>query len=291
MALSRRSYMLSYLFLLPTLVFIGTFMYNPILSAFYHSFTKWNLATTEWVGLDNFRLLFHDSVMGLGALHQLIFTSTDVLKSIVMPLLAAELVHLLQSSRMKYLFRTGFVLQLVVPGMVGTLLWLSIYNPTYGLLNQFLTAIGQEEWTRAWLAESDSALISVVMAGFPFVSAISFLIFYAAIANLSSEVLEAARIDGATGRHVFAKLHLPLLVPQFKVIVILTIIGSLQDFVKIIVLTNGGPGTATVIPSYLMYSTAFASSRYGYASAIGTGLFIVILGLTLLNMKLFKTRE
>ncbi len=291
MATYKKAYFISYLFLLPTVVFICTFLYYPMFSALFHSFTKWDLASTQWVGLDNFKKIFMDPIMGLSVIHQIVFTSTDVLKSVIPPLIAAELVHMLRGSKMRYLFRTGFVLHLLVPGMVGTLLWLSIYNPNYGLLNQFLTVIGLSDLTRAWLAESGTALFSIVMAGFPFVSGISFLIFYAAIGNFNQEVIEAARIDGSTGWNVFAKMHLPLLAPQFKVIVILTIIGSLQDFVKIVVLTGGGPGTATVIPAYTMYSSAFGGSLYGYASAIGTCLFIVILCLTILNMKIFKTRS
>ncbi|WP_158602310.1 carbohydrate ABC transporter permease [Cohnella endophytica] len=285
-----KKYAVSYTLISPSVAFILIFMYYPLLSALFHSFTKWDMVTTHWIGFANFGRVFSDSIMGLSVSHQLIFTLTDLLKSIIPPLIVAELIHLLKGKRAKYLLRTGFVLNMLVPGMVGTLLWLSIYNPSYGLLNQLLKFLGLSEWTRAWLAESGTALWAIVMSGFPFISGVSFLIFYAAIGSLNNEVIESSRIDGANGWQVFTKLHIPMLTPQFKVLIILTIIGSLQDFVKVIVLTNGGPGTATVIPAYTMYGAAFASSEYGYASAIGTCLFVVILGLTLLNMKFLKTK-
>ncbi|WP_391574130.1 carbohydrate ABC transporter permease [Cohnella sp.] len=285
----RKKYLLSYLFLAPSFLFVFTFLYYPVGSALFHSFTQWNLASAKWIGLDNFERLFSDRMTVTSMWNQVVFTITDLLKNLIFPLVAAELIYLLPGKFSKYVFRTGFIIPMLVPGIVAILLWLSIYDPTYGLLNQFLAFAGLEDWSRAWLGDSSTAIWAVVMVGFPFISGLFFLILYAAIGSFNNEMIEAARMDGAKGLKLFAKIHLPLLIPQFKVITILTIIGSLQDFVKMLVLTKGGPGVSTVIPSLTMYTAAFESSEYGYAAAIGTCLFLLIIALTLFNMKIFKT--
>lgn len=284
-----KSYLTSYLFLVPSFLFVFTFLYYPVLSALYHSFTKWDLATSTWIGLDNFVRIFQDEIILVSVKNQFTFTITDIIKSIVFPLIAAELMYLLPGNRWRYIFRTGFIMPMLVPAIVGILLWLSIYNPTYGLLNEALKFIGLADLTRAWLGDSTTAIWAIIAMGFPFISGLYFLMLYAAIGNFNQEILEASRIDGATGWKVFTKMHVPLLIPMFKVIIILTIIGSLQDFVKIIVLTGGGPGTATVIPALTMYTAAFTSSQYGYAASIGTCLFLVIITLTIFNLKFMKT--
>lgn len=284
-----RGYLLSYLFLLPSFLFLFIFLYYPVFSALYHAFTDWDLASSSWTGLENFIRIFNDQTIIKSSINQTIFTVTDIVKNLFFPLLAAELMYLLPGKRWRYVFRSGFILPMLVPGIVGILLWMSIYNPTYGLLNQLLNFIGLSDLTRAWLGESSTAIWAIIMFGFPFISGLFFLMLYAAIGNFNQEIIEAARIDGATGWKVFTRMHIPLLIPMFKVIIILTIIGSLQDFVKILVLTGGGPGTATVIPSLTMYTVAFTGSEYGYASAIGTCLFLVIIALTLFNLKFLKT--
>ncbi|HEY0828912.1 MAG TPA: sugar ABC transporter permease, partial [Bacilli bacterium] len=238
---------------------------------------------------DNFVRIFQDQIIWVSVKNQLIFTITDIIKHIAFPLIAAELMYLLPGNRWRYVFRTGFILPMLVPVIVTILLWLSIYNPTYGLLNQGLEFLGLSSMTNAWLGDSTTAIWAIIAMSFPFISGIYFLMLYAAIGNFNQEILEASRIDGATGWKVFTKMHIPLLIPMFKLIVILVIIGSLQDFVKILVLTDGGPGTATVIPALTMYTVAFTSSEYGYAASIGTCLFLVIIALTIFNLKFLKT--
>jgi raffinose/stachyose/melibiose transport system permease protein len=279
----------SYLFLVPSFIFIFTFLYYPVILAFIHSFTKWNLVTSEWIGLDNYKEMFSSSMFLTGMKNQLIYTVTDIIKALVFPLIAAELIFLIGGSKIKYLFRTGFILPMLLPGIVTILLWQNIYDPNNGLINQFLITVGLENWTHAWLGEEDTAIWSIIFFGFPFIAGLPFLIYYASIGSLNQEQIEASRIDGANGWQVFLRMHIPALIPQFKVITILTIITSLQDFVKIMVMTSGGPGVSTTNPAMIMYNAAFGSSQYGYGSAIGVSLFLVILVLTFFNLKFLKT--
>jgi raffinose/stachyose/melibiose transport system permease protein len=285
-----RRHLTSYLFLLPSFLFIVAFLYYPIGSALFYGLTDWNLASWKFIGFDNYVHLLQDPTILMSLRNQGILTLTDVLKVVVFPLLAAELIYLLKGTKLKYVFRTSFILPMLVPGIVIYLLWSSIYDPTYGLLNEFLKIIGLGKSTHAWTGDSKTALFAVIFMGFPFVSGLPFLLFYASIGNFNSEIIEAARIDGAKGMNLFRRIHIPLLFPTFKVVIILTIIGSLQDVVKLVVLTKGGgPGIATMIPAMSMYLSAFSASRYGYASAIGTCLFLIIVGLSVVNLRFFKT--
>jgi raffinose/stachyose/melibiose transport system permease protein len=284
-----RKHGISYLFLIPSFIFIFTFLYYPVILAFIHSFTEWNLVTSEWIGLDNYKEMFSSSMFITGMKNQFIYTVTDILKALIFPLIAAELIFLIGGSKIKYLFRTGFILPMLLPGIVTILLWQNIYDPNNGLINQFLITIGLENWTHAWLGEEKTAIWAIIFFHFPFISGLPFLIYYASIGSMNQEQIEAARIDGANGWQVFLKMHIPALIPQFKVISILTIISSLQDFVKIMVLTGGGPGISTTNPAMIMYNAAFGSSQYGYGSAIGVSLFLVILVLTFFNLKFLKT--
>ncbi|WP_164545484.1 carbohydrate ABC transporter permease [Paenibacillus albus] len=283
-----KRYGTSYLFLIPSFLFIATFLYYPVFLALVHSFTKWNLVTSTWIGLDNFKRMFNESSFHQAVRNQFIYTFTDVAKAITFPLIGAELIHLLGGNKTKYMFRTGFILPMLLPGVVSYLLWTNIYDPTNGLLNQLLHVFGMNA-THAWLGEEKTAIWAIVMFGVPFISGLPFLIFYAAIGNMNYEQLEAARIDGATGWQLFTKMHLPSLRPQFKIVIILTILGSLQDYVKISIMTGGGPGVATTNPAMIMYNAAFGSSQYGYGSAIGVALFLIILVLTIFNLKFLKT--
>ena len=285
-----RRYLTSYLFLAPSFLFIVAFMYYPISAALFYGFTNWNLASWKWIGLGNYVRLLHDPVIAVSLRNQGILVLTDVLKVVVFPLLAAELISLLKGTRSRYVFRTAFTLPMLVPGIVIYLLWSSIYDPTYGILNEFLKLIGLPHMTKAWTGDAGTALWAVIFMGFPFISGLPFLLFYAAIGNFNADVIEAARMDGARNTRMFWKIHVPFLYPTFKVVIILTIIGSLQDVVKMIVLTKGGgPGIATMIPALSMYLAAFSASNYGYASAIGTCLFLLIVALSIVNLRLFKS--
>ncbi len=222
-----RYWLKAYIFIVPSLLFVLIFLYYPMLTSIYHSFTDWNLAQAKWIGLDNYIRMFNDNTFRIALSNQLLFTVTDIVKSIVFPLLAAELILSLRGTKLQYLFRTGFVIPMLIPGIVFVLIWLSVYNPSNGLLNHFLSFAGLNSLARPWLGESDTAIWAVILMGFPYITGLPFLIFLAAIAGFNKEIIESARMDGAKFRNIFLKIHLPLLAPQFKVVLLLTIIGSL----------------------------------------------------------------
>ncbi len=158
-------------------------------------------------------------------------------------------------------------------------------------LNALLELLGQEAWQRAWLSDPKIALIAVLLVGFPWIDAIAMLIYYAGLQNISGDVIDASKIDGASTWQRVLRVDLPLLFGQFKLLIIITTIFTLQNFGGMLVLTNGGPGYATMVPGLWMYQRAFQADRFGYASAIGVVLLVVMLALTWVNNRLLKERD
>jgi raffinose/stachyose/melibiose transport system permease protein len=122
--------------------------------------------------------------------------------------------------------------------------------------------------------------------GVPWVSAIPMLLFFAALQGIPASVLESARLDGATGIRRIIHIELPMILGQFKVLLVLGIINGIQGFQTVLIMTFGGPGKATELPGLIMFKEAFSYGRLGYGTAIGVVMFIVILALTFAGMQL-----
>ena len=278
----------SYLFLIPTFALLLTFNYYPAFSGLWHGFTRWTPGLrAEWVGLANYKYAMRDSYLFVGIKNAIILILTGFAK-LAMPLLVAELIFNLRWSSIQYGLRTMFIVPLVVPGVVAILLWVNIYDPNYGMLNQTLKSLGLEQWTRVWLGEEKLALWSIVFMGFPWVGAFPLLLFYGGLISIPTELFDAAKVDGATSWRRFCYIDLPLLLTPIKTLLVLGFIGGVQAFGQIFLTTEGGPGHATYTPALELYFQATKFNRMGMASAIGTLLFIVILGGTILNLRYIR---
>ncbi len=277
---------ISYLFLLPTITLLLIFNYYPAFSGLYHSFTVWKPGVeTRWVGLAQFRNIMNDAYFWVGLQNALLLVISGFLKTLTMPLLVAELLFHIRSRIIQYGLRSLFIIPLVVPGVVGILLWANIYDPNIGLLNQTLEALGLDEWTRVWLGDKNTALGAIIAIGFPWVSAFALLIFYGGLISIPVELFDAAKVDGARFWQRIWRIDLPLLIPQIRLLLILGFIGGVQEFQLIFLTTGGGPGNVTYTPALELYYQAVRFNNFGFASAIGTVLFLVILGGTILNMR------
>ncbi len=275
-----------YLFLLPTILFLLVFMYYPAFTAVRLSFYHWDgFSPARWAGLDNFTRIAQDSVMRASISNMLILTVARILIVLTTPLLAAELVFHLMSRRWQYWYRVIFIIPLVVPEVVTYLIWRFIFTPSIGLANVLFYNIGLGFLANEWLGDHRTVLLSLALVGFPWIAGINFLIYLAGLQNIPREILDAASVDGATGLRRFWLIDLPLIMGQVKLLLILSVIGTLQSFVLILIMTNGGPGYSSMVPGLLMYEAAFQDGRFGYACAIGTLLFIVIFALTYINMR------
>ncbi|MHB9034206.1 MAG: carbohydrate ABC transporter permease [Anaerolineae bacterium] len=279
-----------YLFLIPTFALLLVFSYYPPAFAIYNSFFQWNgFSARLFVGLNNFTQLFADTRFLNSISNLLILLGWGLAIGLSVPLIVAEIIFNLKSSKASYFYRLMFIVPMVVPGLVSTFLWRFILDPNVGLLNLLLEGVGGPEWRQPWLGGTKTALISFMIMGFPWVGGTSVLIYLAGLQGISNEILDAAQIDGATGITRFLRVDLPLVMGQVKLMLILGVIGGLQAYVGQLVLTNGGPGYATMMPGLVMYQEAFQYNRIGYANAIGLITFLVILFFTYLNMKYVRS--
>ncbi|MBN1283908.1 MAG: PQQ-binding-like beta-propeller repeat protein [Anaerolineae bacterium] len=280
----------SYLLLLPTIILLLIFNYYPAFSGLYHGFTEWKPGIeTTWVGLKQFEKMLNSPYFWTGVSNAILLAVTAVLKLSV-PLFVAELIFHVRNSRLQYSLRTAFILPLVLPSVVGILLWVNIYDPNIGLLNQTLDVLGLGHLQRAWLGDRDTALAAIITIGFPWVSPFALLVFYGGLISIPGELFDAAKVDGANWRQRFLGIDLPMLMGPIKMLLILAFIGSMQEFQTIFLTTGGGPGNVTYTPALELYYQATRFTNYGLASAMGTALFIVILGATVLNLRYVRSQ-
>jgi ABC-type sugar transport system permease subunit/outer membrane protein assembly factor BamB len=281
---------LSYAMILPTLLLLLVFNYYPAFSGLFHAFTDWSPgARTEWVGLANFDLLLHDRFFISSFQNTVILVIVQILKTLTVPLLVAELIFNLRHDKARYWLRTLFIVPLVLPMVVEILLWNNIYDPTIGLLNQTLAAIGRPEWMRTWYGDANVSLASIIFIGFPWVSAFALLIFYGGLIGISEDILDSSKVDGASGWQRFRHIDMPMVMGQVKLLVILNFINAVQTFEVVYLTTGGGPGSATYTPALELYYMAMRMNNMGAASAIGMILFAIILAGTIINMRYVRS--
>lgn len=272
-----------------TYVLLITFAYYPAISAVYHSFTIWDgFRPPTWVGLQNYREIFASKTIFRAAFcNMLLLSGWQIFRAATFPLLGAAMLYRIKSEKMAYFYRLLFVLPIVIPWVVGVMIWKNLYEPNIGLFNAVLKGIGAEP--QAYLNDPKQALASLMFMGFPWIDGVGLLIYLAGFLAIPLEVIEAAIMDGANSWLRFWRMELPLIVPQIRLIVILNVIGAFQNFGWQLLVTRGGPMNATTVPGWEMYHQAIDGGRYGVASAIGTVLFLMIFALTLINQAAIKS--
>ena len=277
-----------YLFLFPAFIFIIGFSYYEVIQSVIWSFTDTAFGTSGYfIGLANYARALHDSMYIASFRNQIIVSVMTVFNSIFWPLLASELLYFVKNRRLSNLYRTGFIIPMMVPSIVIILMWKYLYDSHMGF-NTLLKAIGLQSLTRNWLNDKSTALACVILIGFPFIAGMYFLIFHTALNALEYDMIEAAIIDGATPIQIVFKVQLPNLRPDIKTVFTLSLISSLSGFGNIFATTGGGPGYATMIPSMQIYNVAFGDGDFGYASALGVFLMVVVVAITLISRKFMK---
>ena len=280
----------AFLYILPAIIFAAIFLYVPSFSAIVHAFTDWDGASPPtFVGLGNFQQMVGDPQMQLSFVNVLKLTGFALLVELTVPLAVAKLILALRSPRLQHYFRVLFLLPAVVPLPLIALIWLYIYDPNVGLLNAGLKALHLGFMQQDWLGNPNFALYAIMFMGFPWVDGFGMLIYTAGLQAIPQEVIESTHIDGAGAWTRFLRIELPLIVGQFRLMSVLTIINGIQQFAIVLILTNGGPAFATYVPGLTMYNDAFYYNRMGYACAIGVSIFIVILILTIINLRYMRS--
>ena len=265
------------LFLTPPLAFYIVIVIAPLLVSFYYSLTDWNGFNPEYsfVGLDNFLKIGRDPLFANAIRNTLIWMAAAIL----LPSLGGLVIALALNGRgiagnvYKSLFYLPICLSLVVIGQV----WIWMYHPDWGLLNVALGAAGLDDWTRAWLADPETALAAVIVAWAWQQTGLAMVIFLAGLTAVPKELTEAAEIDGATYWQSLRYVVIPLLLPATVVVMALAIINSLKSFDIVFVMTRGGPFHSSDTLAMFMYTESFKKYYMGYGSAISVVLFAVSL--------------
>ena len=287
----KRKGLTIYLALLPTFALIAIFNYVPIYSAFKHAFYRWDPGGIHiFIGLRNFIQLFHDPIFWKSLENLAISILVNCTIKIAIPLIVAVMIFHLKRERIRYLYRVLFVVPMVVPTMVIILIWSYIYSDA-GILSELLRSIGMEHWDRAWLSSPQTALASVLGVGFPFVSGLALLVFYAGLMNIPESIFDVAKIEGVNPIRLFFSIELPLLLRQVRIILVLTLLSAVQGYEIYLILTRGGPGYETVVPGLWMYLNGFSFNEMGYACCIGFVLFLLMLTFTIANLRFIRPRD
>jgi raffinose/stachyose/melibiose transport system permease protein len=274
--------------LLPSLLLIGIFSYYPAVRSLIGGFYAWNgFSAPTYAGVSQFKEYLQSPNFGAEVKNIAILTFGSILITLVSQFTAAEIVTRMPK-RASTIARYVLILPIVLPPLVLIEVWAYLLQPGSGLIDRFLGAVGLPQ--PSWLSDPHLALVGILLIGFPWISNLGFLIFLGGLQNLPKDVLDASKMDGVGGFKRVFTMDIPLLLPQFRIVVILAGIYAVQNFVPILLLTNGGPGTATLVPGLDMYQTAFQSDQYGLGMAIGTLLFIVMLAFTLTAMRALRPR-
>lgn len=283
--------LIGWLFCLPAMALLVVFGYWPFLSALRLAFYRNNgLGLNEFVGIGNFATILSDPLFWRSFAILGIFLVLVVPLATIGPLLGAKLVSSVRSTRWGMVYRTIFVLPLVVPMVVGVLVWRQLYSSD-GAVNRLLDIIGFGAFAQPWLGDPTTVIPAIVFMGVPFVGGVHFLIYLAGYLGISRSLYEAAWIEGASPWAIFSQVELPCLRPQLRLILVLSVIGTLHAYEHILVLTNGGPGNATLVPALYLFRHGFEWGNLGIASAVGCLVFALAVGLTALNFRLLRPRE
>jgi raffinose/stachyose/melibiose transport system permease protein len=282
-------------FLLPGLLLSLGVIVVPVVMTAYLSFTRWQgVGTPRWIGLENYDRLIHDAAFWASFGHiALLIVAVAVVPTFIGLLLAFGLhgyVATAFSGRTASLFRSGLYLPQVLPVAVTGIVWGWILHPSYGALNSILDSIGLGSLGRNWLGDPHYALGTVmaimvwVQIGYPVV------MFMAGLQRIDPEIYEAADLDGASWWQRLSRIAVHLIRPEIYVVLVTTTIAALKIFGQIFVLTRGGPGNATLVPSYFAFKNFFERANVGYGSAISTVLTLMIVLLTVLFLRI-QTRD
>lgn len=274
-----------YLFFLPALINLIFFLGIPILFALYISFTNYNLFNVnniQFVGLQNYRNLFNDSLFYKSLGNTLYHVSLSIPVNTVVGVSLALLLNNHQLKGLK-LFRTTFLLPTVVSGVAVTLLWQWILDPNFGLINSFLMNFGVNG--PGWLTDSVWSKPSIVLMNTWSVGG-TMMIYLAGLQGIPQTLYDAATIDGAGAFRRFWHVTIPLLSPTIFFNMITGAIGAFQVFAEAYIMTGGGPNNSTLYYAYYLYNKAFADLQFGYASAMGWILMVITLVLTLIAMRI-----
>ncbi|MEU8227350.1 sugar ABC transporter permease [Kribbella sp. NPDC048915] len=279
----RRDTLAGWLMVLPQLAGIVAFVIVPLGLVVWYSVHEWNVlgGTFEFVGAENYTALASDPRLGSVLRATGVFSVGLVVLNLTLALFLAVLLN--QKLRGTVVFRTLFFSPVVVTLVAWTIVWGFLLQDNGGI-NAFLDLLGIDGPN--WLRSGGTAMASVIVVQLFKNVGLNLVLFLAALQGVPAELYEAARIDGASAWARFRRVTVPLISPTILLTMILTIVGSLQVFAQIAVLTQGGPETSTTVLVYYLYQQAFQFHHFGYGATLSLLLFLFVLVLTVVQWRM-----
>jgi raffinose/stachyose/melibiose transport system permease protein len=279
------------IFMLPTILFLGLFIYIPLIQNFYNSFFEFSVfsESKEFVGLSKIKELFVDEVAIIALINNVKYAIISVLLQVFFALVLAAILEDKFFRRFAPAFRVIYFMPVMISISVIALLFGFVYNPQIGLLNSFLELIGLDQLAKPWLGNSTTAIYSVIaMSQWQSIGLITML-FIVSIQKIPKELYEAAEIDGAGKIRRFFSVTVPQVKEATFVNLLVTVTGSILVFNEPYILTNGGPGNSSMTLAVHMYQTGFIKDDMGYASTLASLIFLLSAVFALIQIKVSKT--
>lgn len=286
--LKRKNTLIAWSFIAPNFIGFLIFTLVPVVFSFILAFMKWDsFSTPEFVGLQNFTRMLSDDTFWLSLKNTFLYTIGVVPLTLVCSLGLAILLN--QKIKGVKFFRTAFFFPYVTSLVAIAVVWSMLFHPTMGPINQFLRVVIENP--PGWLSSSDWALTAIIIVSVWRGMGYYMILYLAGLQGISKELYEAAAMDGANKWKQFIHITVPALRPTTFFVTIMLVINCFKIFDLVQVMTDGGPGRATNVLVYQVYSEAFVKFNFGYASAIAMVLFVIVLVITVIQFKWNQIRE
>ena len=261
MILTKKRNFEAFIFVVPALLILGTFVYFPLIKNIIYSFQSFTL--------------FSDKIILACLKNNILYAVISIIVQVGFGLVLAAVLEDTVFQKAAPFFRSVYFIPTVVSMTVVCLLFKFVYNPQMGLLNSFLQAVGLDNLTKIWLGSKKTAMYAVIAVSQWQSTGYVTMLFIVAIQKIPKDLYEAAEVDGAGKIKKFFYITVPQVKQMFFVTMILTVVGAFTVFNEPYILTGGGPGTATMVLSLHMYQTGFIKNNMGYASAIAMLIFVI----------------
>ena len=283
-----RKNLVAYSFIAPNFIGFAVFTLGPIAFAFALAFLHWDGSNPiTFAGIDNFARLFTDRIFGIALWNTILYSALSVPLTIVCALALAILLN--QKLPGRSFFRAAMFFPYVASLVAVAVVWNMLFNPEMGPINMLLYYAGVDpKDLPRWAADKDWAMITVVLFGVWKSMGYYMVIYLAGLQGINQDLYEAASIDGAGAWQRFWYITVPQLGPTTFFVTVMLTIQSFKVFDQIYLLTQGGPGTSTLVLVYHIYNEAFISWDLGYSSTIAFVLFLIVLGVTLVQFRFRK---
>ncbi len=289
--MKRKKSIYAWWLLLPAVLIYSVFFIIPNVAGMVLGFTDWNVYFFDDIrfnGLENFVRLFQEKTFWIAVKNTFYFAILTVVLKNVLGFLMALAVR--GESKFNSYLRTVIFLPIMISSIVVCIIFVSIYNPSTGILNQCLNRIGLHALAKQWLVDERYAMNAIVAMEVWQWTGLNMLIFYSGMQAIPSEYYEAAKIDGASYWQEVRYVMLPLMVQSFTITFIFSIISGLKVFSQVYGTTNGGPADSTQVMATFLYRS-FSHGHYGYSAAVGFVFMVLIMLFSVIVFSILRKKE